>query len=411
MKIKHIIETQQLHTVHCSQCGGEFKHKLKTGFSHCENHKGMKNYDLQEQGPAPLSENPLSPTAKFRSLHGNYCGTGNRGGLPTDKLDRACFHHDVAYKKSRDLPDKDAALYARAIADNNFMTRILRIHKDKNFSLSVRFKAKLFAAYFKMKNKNADLATKGHGMEEATGQFSYGAKAPKKGSQRDLTAKANKEYQRKQTPIEPKDQMVGVAKVTKSVAEGIWDRNLGDQLDEKLSNILLRTYHKYKTQDEIIAAALPWARKAAQDLGINPNGTLFQQTWNSVINGYDQEEGVAESNPGVVGPTGQVTGDDNDLTGKEIGALVGTAGGPTGTLIGLAAGALADLALKKGAADKVAEANKAPPEADYGDDYQDMVKRVKHLAGLGPLKTVWDPAKRVYKNIPTAVQPAQQPKK
>jgi len=46
-----------------------------------------------------------------------------------------------------------------------------------------------------------------------------------------------------------------------------------------------------------------------------------------------------------------------------------------------------------------------PPEADYGDDYQDMVARVKKLAGLGPLKTVYDPARRVYRNVPTAQQP------
>jgi hypothetical protein len=46
-----------------------------------------------------------------------------------------------------------------------------------------------------------------------------------------------------------------------------------------------------------------------------------------------------------------------------------------------------------------------PPEADYGDDYQDMVARVKKLAGLGPLKTVYDPAKRQYRNMPTAQQP------
>jgi len=46
-----------------------------------------------------------------------------------------------------------------------------------------------------------------------------------------------------------------------------------------------------------------------------------------------------------------------------------------------------------------------PPEADYGDDYQDMVARVKKLAGLGPLKTVYDPARRVYRNVPVAVQP------
>jgi hypothetical protein len=55
----------------------------------------------------------------------------------------------------------------------------------------------------------------------------------------------------------------------------------------------------------------------------------------------------------------------------------------------------------------MAEGNRKsePPEADYGDDYQDMVKRVKKLAGLGPLKTQYDPNKRVYKNMPTAVQP------
>jgi hypothetical protein len=39
-------------------------------------------------------------------------------------------------------------------------------------------------------------------------------------------------------------------------------------------------------------------------------------------------------------------------------------------------------------------------EADYGADYQAMVKRVGQLAKQGPLKTVWDPVKRVYKNVP-----------
>ena len=33
-------------SVYCSSCGGEFKVKNKnTGFSHCEDHKGLKNYD------------------------------------------------------------------------------------------------------------------------------------------------------------------------------------------------------------------------------------------------------------------------------------------------------------------------------------------------------------------------------
>lgn len=39
-------------------------------------------------------------------------------------------------------------------------------------------------------------------------------------------------------------------------------------------------------------------------------------------------------------------------------------------------------------------------EADYGADYQDMVKRVGQMAAQGPRKTVYDPEKRVYKTVP-----------
>jgi hypothetical protein len=45
------------------------------------------------------------------------------------------------------------------------------------------------------------------------------------------------------------------------------------------------------------------------------------------------------------------------------------------------------------------------------DDFDDMVLRLKKLAGSGPMKTVYDPNTRRYKNMPTAVQPPRQPKK
>ena len=46
------------------------------------------------------------------------------------------------------------------------------------------------------------------------------------------------------------------------------------------------------------------------------------------------------------------------------------------------------------------------PEVDYDAiDHDKSVERLRHLAGLGPMKTVWDPARRVYKNVPTADQP------
>jgi hypothetical protein len=52
----------------------------------------------------------------------------------------------------------------------------------------------------------------GQGVAEA-GPFSYGAKKPRKGSVADLAAKKRKEQEKDRKPIEPRDQMVGVAKV------------------------------------------------------------------------------------------------------------------------------------------------------------------------------------------------------
>jgi hypothetical protein len=60
-----------------------------------------------------------------------------------------------------------------------------------------------------------------------------------------------------------------------------------------------------------------------------------------------------------------------------------------------------------------------PGEMDEGekignmdaDDFDAAMSRLKKLAGAGPMKTVYDPQKRVYKNMPTAQQPPKQPKK
>jgi hypothetical protein len=43
------------------------------------------------------------------------------------------------------------------------------------------------------------------------------------------------------------------------------------------------------------------------------------------------------------------------------------------------------------------------------DDFDDMVSRLKKLAGAGPMKTVYDPDRRVYRNMPTAQQPKKAP--
>ena len=71
-----------------------------------------------------------------------------------------------------------------------------------------------------------------------------------------------------------------------------------------------------------------------------------------------------------------------------------------------AAGYAADELLKDKKLKEQSRKKRKEPEVDYGASGHDQsVERLRHLAGIGPMKTVWDPARRVYKNVPTADQP------
>ena len=100
-----------------------------------------------------ITEAPIPPTKKFRSFHGNYCGKGNRGGIPVDRLDKACLRHDVEYHKSYKDPDRQSAKQTRANADAHFVTRTTEIAKDKSNATLVRFKARVAATVFGLKRK------------------------------------------------------------------------------------------------------------------------------------------------------------------------------------------------------------------------------------------------------------------
>jgi hypothetical protein len=64
-----------------------------------------------------------------------------------------------------------------------------------------------------------------------------------------------------------------------------------------------------------------------------------------------------------------------------------------------------DLSNVRPGLDEESRKKREQPEVEYDDDYDAMVARVKKLAGLGPMKTVYDPKKRQYRNMPTAQQP------
>ncbi len=64
------------------------------------------------------------------------------------------------------------------------------------------------------------------------------------------------------------------------------------------------------------------------------------------------------------------------------------------------------VAANKAQAEPMAEADQEKIGGRHDpEDFDDMVLRLKKLAGAGPMKTVYDPNTRRYKNMPTAVQP------
>lgn len=77
---------------------------------------------------------------------------------------------------------------------------------------------------------------KRQGLSEG-GPFSYGAKKPRPGSVADLAAKQRLKQEKGKQPIEPRDQMVGTARVTKGVAEGLDDfhRKLAQQIKDRIA--------------------------------------------------------------------------------------------------------------------------------------------------------------------------------
>ena len=84
-----------------------------------------------------------------------------------------------------------------------------------------------------MRARNLGLHYPDRKIDEA-GPFSYGAKKPKKGSVADLAAQKRKEQERGRQPVEPRDQRVGTAKVTKDVMEtALNSRDLQGDYDAK----------------------------------------------------------------------------------------------------------------------------------------------------------------------------------
>ncbi len=121
---------------------------------------------------------------------------------------------------------------------------------------------------------------------EEAGPFSYGAKKPRKGSVAYWAEKKRKEQEKGKPPIEPKDQMVGVAKVTKAVSEGS-DNNVYFEVDsEKAYNHIMKKFRSIIDWDgdTMVAPQKYWG--AIQELAYSAGGEAIE---------VGNEQGVAET--------------------------------------------------------------------------------------------------------------------
>lgn len=77
--------------------------------------------------------------ARLPMYHGNYCGKGNRGGKPKDRLDAACKRHDECYAKYG---------WGKCKCDKPFILETQKIYRNKKYSLGYRKKAWRAAVLF-----------------------------------------------------------------------------------------------------------------------------------------------------------------------------------------------------------------------------------------------------------------------
>ncbi|MBM6628760.1 hypothetical protein JTF04_03620 [Mammaliicoccus vitulinus] len=86
-------------------------------------------------------ESDYTPKA-FPMYHGRYCGKGNLGGKPKDRLDVAYKKHDNCYAKYG---------WGKCKCDYPFVVSALSIAKNKKYSIKYRAKAKGAAYVFGVK--------------------------------------------------------------------------------------------------------------------------------------------------------------------------------------------------------------------------------------------------------------------
>lgn len=85
----------------------------------------------------------LPKTSKFQRIHGNYCGKGNQGGKPVDRIDSACKRHDLCYHTGRN----------KRLCDKRLIKSVNNIQKSTKLTRKQRLAGTAISMYFSNKLK------------------------------------------------------------------------------------------------------------------------------------------------------------------------------------------------------------------------------------------------------------------
>lgn len=119
------------------------------------------------------------------------------------------------------------------------------------------------------------------------GPFSYGAKKPRKGSVADLAAKKRKEQEKDRQPVEPKDHMVGVARVVKEYGDTVKGQKQLTRVHKRAVDRLIKADDKNRLEPDYTKRDLTTVRK---------NQTTADRAWDrmSDLDVYEADAELAE---------------------------------------------------------------------------------------------------------------------
>jgi hypothetical protein len=128
------------YTVYCSQCGGEFRRGNKNGFSHCKDHDGMHNYDLDEEGGRweyDRSGKPYEVTPQQAAAHAK----ANLERMSKQKKDNPFEKddEDLNEVKSGEIANHPWVCRRAKIKGTGEVGEVIRVCREHTFSQMVPF--------------------------------------------------------------------------------------------------------------------------------------------------------------------------------------------------------------------------------------------------------------------------------